>query len=199
MIVAGSEVNFKLDTGADISCLPIKIIKDTDHYKNLKKSNNLLYAYNNEKINPYGKIALQCFDIETKIRKIITFEVVDDTLQPILSRDNCVEMRLINRVDACDVDMNGRQEFINNNKDVFDGLGKIPGNYNIILKENSIPQLKYKKRIPESLHKKLKHQLELMIKDAVISPVDYPTDWINNLQIVEKPNGSLRLCLDPFH
>ena len=27
--------------------------------------------------------------------------------------------------------------------------------------------------------------------------VDQPTDWVHNLVIVEKKNGSLRLCLDP--
>ena len=27
--------------------------------------------------------------------------------------------------------------------------------------------------------------------------VDQPTDWVNNLVVVEKRNGSLRLCLDP--
>ena len=27
--------------------------------------------------------------------------------------------------------------------------------------------------------------------------VDYPTDWVNSLVIVEKKGGGLRLCLDP--
>ena len=37
-----------------------------------------------------------------------------------------------------------------------------------------------------------------MLRDGIISPVDCPTDWVSNLQIVEKPNSSeLRICLDP--
>lgn len=36
-----------------------------------------------------------------------------------------------------------------------------------------------------------------MVQDGIISPVEYPTDWVNNLQVVEKPNGDLRICLDP--
>lgn len=40
-------------------------------------------------------------------------------------------------------------------------------------------------------------ELDKLTKDEIISPVDYPTDWVNNLQIVEKPNGKLRICLDP--
>ena len=30
-----------------------------------------------------------------------------------------------------------------------------------------------------------------------IDPVDELTDWVNGLVIVEKPNGKLRICLDP--
>lgn len=36
-----------------------------------------------------------------------------------------------------------------------------------------------------------------MVQDGIISPVSHPTDWVNNLQVVEKPNGDLRICLDP--
>ena len=36
-----------------------------------------------------------------------------------------------------------------------------------------------------------------MVKQGIIVPVDEPTDWVNSLVIREKPNGSLRICLDP--
>ena len=36
-----------------------------------------------------------------------------------------------------------------------------------------------------------------MVKQDIIVPVDEPTDWINSLVVREKPNGSLRICLDP--
>ena len=32
---------------------------------------------------------------------------------------------------------------------------------------------------------------------GVLKRVDQPTDWVHNLVIVEKKNGTLRLCLDP--
>ena len=31
----------------------------------------------------------------------------------------------------------------------------------------------------------------------IIEPVQKPTDWVNGLVLVEKPNGKLRVCLDP--
>ena len=36
-----------------------------------------------------------------------------------------------------------------------------------------------------------------MVKQGIIVPVDEPTDWVNSLVVREKPNGSLRICLDP--
>ena len=36
-----------------------------------------------------------------------------------------------------------------------------------------------------------------MEKHKVIQKVNKPTDWVHNLVIVEKKDGSLRLCLDP--
>ena len=36
------------------------------------------------------------------------------------------------------------------------------------------------------------------IKDTgVIKKVDEPTEWVNSLVVGEKPNGDLRICLDP--
>ena len=36
-----------------------------------------------------------------------------------------------------------------------------------------------------------------MIKMKIIQPVNEPTDWVNNLVLVEKPDGSVRICNDP--
>ena len=36
-----------------------------------------------------------------------------------------------------------------------------------------------------------------MMRLNIIDKIDGPTDWVSNLVIVEKPNGKLRVCLDP--
>ena len=36
-----------------------------------------------------------------------------------------------------------------------------------------------------------------MISLGIILPVAEPTEWVNSLVIVEKPNSKLSLCLDP--
>ena len=38
-----------------------------------------------------------------------------------------------------------------------------------------------------------------MESQGVIEKVDYPTDFVNNMVITHKKNGSIRICLDPKH
>ena len=45
---------------------------------------------------------------------------------------------------------------------------------------------------------KLTDELNRMEKLNIIEKVSHPTDWVNNIVIVEKLNGSVRVCLDPM-
>ena len=45
----------------------------------------------------------------------------------------------------------------------------------------------------------MKEELDDMEKQGVVRKVEEPTDWVNSMAIVEKPNGSLWICLDPRH
>ena len=42
-----------------------------------------------------------------------------------------------------------------------------------------------------------KTELERLTKEGIITEVKEHTEWINLIVPVMKPNGSLRLCLDP--
>ena len=51
-------------------------------------------------------------------------------------------------------------------------------------------------RIPIALTEKVNNELQRMLKMNIIPPVDEPTNWVNSIIVVEKPNGSLRICID---
>ena len=54
-------------------------------------------------------------------------------------------------------------------------------------------------RVPVAMKEKFRKELQSMAKAGIISKLDRntPTPWLNSYVIVKKPNGSLRICLDP--
>ena len=44
---------------------------------------------------------------------------------------------------------------------------------------------------------KLEKELKCIVDLDITEPVLKPTDWVNGLVVVEKPNQKLRVCLDP--
>ena len=80
---------------------------------------------------------------------------------------------------------------------VFKGLGKLEPEHHIEIKEDSTPVIHASRKIPATLREKVKKEIDEMEKAGVIVKVDEPSDWVNSLVVVEKPDGNLRLCLDP--
>ena len=71
------------------------------------------------------------------------------------------------------------------------------GTYHITLCDNHQPVINPARRIPHSFRDRLQQILERNVTSGVLKKVDEPTDWVSNLVVVEKKDGSLRLCLDP--
>ena len=69
--------------------------------------------------------------------------------------------------------------------------------YHIELEKNAKPVVHPVRKIALTLILKLDKELDSMLADGIIVPVDESTDWVNSLVVREKPNGGLRVCLDP--
>ena len=67
----------------------------------------------------------------------------------------------------------------------------------ITLDPNVTPVVHPPRRVPVALRDALKHELDSLVKKEILSPVTYPTDWVNSCVCVTKPNGKISLCLDP--
>lgn len=80
---------------------------------------------------------------------------------------------------------------------MFEGLGCFPDMCKIKLKNDAVPRSVPSRRMPLKIKDKLKKTLELLTEKNIIIPIDEPADWVNNIVIVEKTDGSLRVCIDP--
>ena len=95
--------------------------------------------------------------------------------------------------------------------DVFQGLGKFPGDpYKLRLKPDAVPAKHRPRRVPVHLQDAFHEEVERLVKIDVLEKVTEPTEWVNSFVIVEKvidssnahsPNHSIkksiRLCIDP--
>ena len=68
--------------------------------------------------------------------------------------------------------------------------------HHIEVKDNVKPVVTLVRKVPHTLKPKLEKELKRMVDLDIIKPIKKPTEWVNSLVIVEKPNGKLRICLN---
>lgn len=53
------------------------------------------------------------------------------------------------------------------------------------------------RKVPVAVKEKLKFELDRLSDLEIITPVQVPTEWISATVVVMKPDGRIRLCIDP--
>ena len=117
----------------------------------------------------------------------------------LLSLDACLQLELITVKDEWVnlVSHANLNDILESYTDVFEGIGCLPGEYSIEIKKDAVPRQCINRKTPLSMLNDLKAKLESYIDKGILARVDYPTEWISNNVSVRKPNGSLRVCIDP--
>lgn len=103
--------------------------------------------------------------------------------------------RTVNAVNesAHDLDYDVVKDF----KHVFEGLGCLKQPYSMALQEGAVPVVQAARRVPLSLRKPFREELQRMELAGIIRREDGPTDWVSPLVLVKKRNGKIRICMDP--
>ncbi|GBM97684.1 Uncharacterized protein K02A2.6 [Araneus ventricosus] len=195
--VENNMIEFKLDTGAEINVLPLSVYKSMclPLKCTLSKTNITLVSYGNFKLNPEGELILNC-SVNQYHKVPLKFVVVNVSSRPILGLSACQKLNLIKKIEQ--VETISKDSIMDQYSEVFKGLGEFPGKpYHIEIKSEIKPVINAPRRVPQSLHKELEKTLNELVQLGIVSPVNKPTEWVNSLVIVEKPNGKLRICLDP--
>ena len=187
-------ITVKLDTGAEDNILPLTTYNKLTIKPSLQPTDVKLTAYGGTSLSPIGTCQLNC-NVKGSDH-IVQFFVLNVDSQPILGLKDCEQMRLIKRIDSVITGQLTKHSIKSAYKSVFSGLGML-GKYHITLCDNSIPRVNPPRRVPCSLRERLKQAIDANVASGVLIKVDEPTDWVHSLVIVEKKNGSLRLCLDP--
>ena len=165
----------KLDTEPDLCPVKIK-----------------LSPYNNSKISVLGECS---HTLKHKNDHFdVSFIVADSKPVHILGLETSESLNLIKRISGLNV---SGEQFFSEFSDCFGAIGPLKSTHYIEIKDNVTPMVTPVRKIPLSLKPKLEKELKRMVDLDIIEPIQKPTNWVNGLVLVEKPNGKLRVCLDP--
>lgn len=197
--VEDQNVEFKLDTGAMADVIPVSLVRSLNiSNKNIQKTKTVLCSYSQNKLPVLGQIKLNCSFGRKDFA--LNFYVVDLEGVPILGLKTCINLNLVQKVKSInDVSRfkNDTDSLLGNYKFLFNGIGCLKKPYRIDLKENATPVVHPVRKVPFALQEKFKNVLDELVKQKIIEKSFDSDEWVNAFVLVRKPNGSLRLCLDP--
>lgn len=190
--IGNKHIKLKLDTGAQVNVMPLHLYKKLSRHP-MMKSKARLVSYSGHPIETCGKTSLT---ITHKGKfYIVDFQIVNSDVTPVLGLKSCQELNLVKRIYAVN-NRKSSEEILNRFEDLFDGLGCLPGKHTIKIDKEVSPVVHAPRKVPFALKKKVKVELDKMEKQGVIEKVNEPTDWVNSMVVVEKPN-KVRVVLDP--
>jgi len=72
--------------------------------------------------------------------------------------------------------------------EVFEGLGKLDGQYHIVTDQSIRPVVHPPRRLPVAMTERVQRKLEEMAAANTIEQVDQPTDWVSSMLVVSTPS-----------
>lgn len=224
MTVSDSTIEFKLDTGAECNVISKSDLLKIFPKAILKKSNVKLRAYNESLIPTCGKTILP-ITRHGKTYHVL-FIVVEEELAPILGLNTVEHMDLIRRVEKVKEihhkvrQLDEKREVRKLVKDIIQTknkyhvitekydpcfqplseegkFGTLPRTHDMKVNEDVTPIVVPPRKIAHAMKSKVKAKLDKMQAEGIIAKVEEPTEWVSGMVIVEKPNGDIRVCIDP--
>ena len=188
--VDGRDVKVKVDTGASCNVMSMNTYQALASDK-LVKSKTRLESYGGHKLSVVGKWCCVA-EYDNKLYPL-DFIVVKEMANTLLGLHSCVDLGIVKQAS----EVTDRDQLIVTYSDVFNGLGLLPGEHTIRLKDDVTPVVYSARKVPHRLRDQLKAELDKMVEDGIIEAVTVQTEWVSPLVLVMKTGGKIRICLDP--
>ena len=197
IVVEDTEVRFQLDSGAKANVMSLKTYNNLRQRPPLTKTKTVLISFSKHRLKPCGEVVLSA-KYKDNVEDV-QFFVVETEVESVLSGNICVKLGLLKRVHqlTSNTPLARTTVELDDYQKLFKGLGCLPGMYRIELADGATPVVHSPRKIPVPQREKVVEELKRMEKLGVIVRQEEPTEWVNSLVVVQKPNGSVRLCIDP--
>ncbi|KAL1398057.1 hypothetical protein pipiens_009259 [Culex pipiens pipiens] len=137
-VIDNLKVKFKLDCGAQCNVLPLKVAKRITN-KLQRSKTKYIVSYSGEKTKVEGDLTTAA--VINKQKANLTFKVVDLDVVPILGKQTCVDLKMIQRVNT-----------ISSRDDIFKGLGCLRDfEYELDLKPDATFEIRPTRPIPHKI------------------------------------------------
>lgn len=195
LLVEGRPVQVLPDSGSGTNVIQRSHLSQ-EQLNRMKKSNTVLRPYGSAPIRPIGQVKLLVQWGQNK--GLANFQVVETGCINLLGKVASVKLGIlqINMVPVCQLSEQNKQ--FTKYPAVFKGIGKLKEKQVILyLKPDAKPVVAPYRPIPFHLREKVDAEIQQMLKDDIIEPVDGPVEWISNPVIVPKSDPEqIRICCD---
>ena len=205
--VAGTKVTFLLDTGASCNLLAEATIRELGRLRDIRPAGATLRMYDKTVLPTRGMITLPVCHPRTATRRTMDFYVAATHEQPILGFQACRDLQLVRVAEedlcentACPAETPTcmtEAEVTSEYADLFDGVGLLEGDIHLEVDETVRPTQMPLRRLPLGVRNKVAEELQRLVNNGIIAPVSEPTPWVSALLVVAKPDGRIRICVDP--
>jgi hypothetical protein len=161
------DTRFKMDTGADVNILPVKIFQALTEKPRLEKTGMVLTAYGGTRVTVLGQAD---FTVEASGRKPVKMKfVIADAEPPILGLKGMLQLNLVQRIDSVDNESYDQNKVLLDYAELFtDELGCLPYVHRFVLNPNAIPVVHAARRVPITLLEPVKKELQRLVDLKVV-------------------------------
>jgi len=159
--------------------------------EHLKKTTPRLTMHNKSCEYPIGRTMLRVKRQGTT-HSLHFYMLQKSPVTPILGRASCLGMNLIKIIDSDaihGVETTAQNLFfdivLKSFRDVFEGIGTLPGEYTIKTNNDIAPVVHPPRRLPIALQDAVKNELDSLVEARVLAPISKPTRWVSSMVVVE--------------
>ena len=190
--INGMEVNFKVDTGAEVTAITPPTYNLISESSKLQKPSKSLRGPDRKPLTTLGMTEVTLTHQDKSSRQ--TVYVMPDLERNLLGLPAIQALNILKFIQEVTP---SQEDITSAYPKVFNGLGILQGDFHIHLKPDATPfALHTPRNVPLPMRPKVKAELERMERLGVISKMDEPTPWCAGMVAVPKSDGSVRICVD---